>query len=83
MRVGASLKLGTVTATLLLEKLAEYPRQNSVAWWPGELDRLDKTLPTLECFENVELRRKVLIGLNKGEGRNALARNAPTCSRAT
>jgi TnpA family transposase len=74
LRVCASLKLGTVTASLLLEKLAEYPRQNSVAWGLREMGRLEKTLHTLEWFENVELRCQVLIGLNKGEGRNALAR---------
>ncbi len=29
---------------------------------------------TLEWFQSVELRRRVQIGLNKGEARNALAR---------
>lgn len=64
----------TLTASLLLRKLALYPRQNGVAWALREVGRLEKTLFTLEWLQSVELRRRVQLGLNKGEVRNALAR---------
>jgi TnpA family transposase len=32
LRLTASLRLGTVTASLMLRKLASYPRQNGLAW---------------------------------------------------
>ena len=70
----ASLRLGTVTASLMLRKLASYPRQNGLAWALREVGRIEKTLFTLEWFQSVELRRRVQVGLNKGEARNALAR---------
>jgi TnpA family transposase len=74
LRLTASLWLGTVTASLLLRKLASYPRQNGLAWALREVGRLEKTLFTLEWLQSVELRRRVQVGLNKGEARNALAR---------
>ena len=74
LRLTASLRLGTVTASLMLRKLASYPRQNGLAWALREVGRIEKTLFTLEWFQSVELRRRVQIGLNKGEARNALAR---------
>jgi TnpA family transposase len=39
-----------------------------------ELGRIERTLFTLDWMQNTELRRRVQIGLNKGEARNALAR---------
>ena len=39
-----------------------------------ELGRIERTLFTLEWLQNTELRRRVQIGLNKGEAKNALAR---------
>jgi hypothetical protein len=74
LRLTASLRMGTVTASLLLRKLASYPRQNGLAWALREVGRLEKTLFTLEWLQSVELRRRVQVGLNKGEARNALAR---------
>jgi len=69
-----ALRLGTVTASLMLRKLASYPRQNGLAWALREVGRIEKTLFTLEWFQSLELRRRVQVGLNKGEARNALAR---------
>ena len=74
LRLTASLRLGTVTASLMLRKLASYPRQNGWAWALREVGRIEKTLFTLEWFQSVDLRRRVQVGLNKGEARNALAR---------
>jgi TnpA family transposase len=39
-----------------------------------ELGRIERTLFTLGWLQNVELRRRVQSGLNKGEAKNALAR---------
>ena len=39
-----------------------------------ELGRIERTLFTLEWLQNTELRRRVQIGLNKGEAKNAVAR---------
>lgn len=39
-----------------------------------ELGPIERTLFTLDWLQNVELRRRVQVGLNKGESKNALAR---------
>ena len=39
-----------------------------------ELGKLERTLFLLEYIRDVELRRRIHIGLSKGEARNALAR---------
>ena len=49
-------------------------RQNGLAVALRELGRVERTLFTLDWLQNVELRRRVQIGLNKGEAKNALAR---------
>jgi TnpA family transposase len=74
LRSGASTKQGTVTASLILRKLGSYPRQNSLALALRELGRVERILFTLEWLQSPELRRRVQVGLNKGEARNALAR---------
>ncbi|MGO9016192.1 MAG: Tn3 family transposase [Dissulfurispiraceae bacterium] len=74
LRLATSIKQGTVTASLMLRKLGSYPRQNGLAVALRELGRIERTLFTLEWMQNVELRRRVQIGLNKGEAKNALAR---------
>lgn len=74
LRLAPSIRQGTVTASLMLRKLGSYPRQNGLAVALRELGRLERTLFTLDWVQNVELRRRVQIGLNKGEAKNALAR---------
>lgn len=74
MRLATSIKHGTVTASLMLRKLSGYPRQNSLALALRELGRIERTLFILDWLQSLELRRRVQIGLNKGEARNALAR---------
>jgi TnpA family transposase len=74
MRLAASIKQGTVTASLMLRKLGSYPRQNGLAVALRELGRIERTLFILDWLQSVELRRRVHAGLNKGEARNALAR---------
>jgi len=74
LRLAASIKQGTVTASLILRKLANYPRQNSLAVALRELGRLERTLFTLTWLLDPALRQRVTAGLNKGEAKNTLAR---------
>ena len=74
LRVAASIRSGTVTASLIMRQLAAYPRQNGVAAALRELGRLERTLFTLDWIEDPELRRNTGRELNKGESRNSLAR---------
>ena len=74
LRLVASIKQGTVTASLMLRKLGSYPRQSGLAVALRELGRIERTRFALDWMQHVELRRRVQIGLNKGEARNALAR---------
>ena len=74
LRLATSIRQGTVTASLMLRKLGAYPRQNGLALALRELGRLERSLFTLDYLKDVELRRRIHVGLNKGEARNALAR---------
>ncbi len=74
LRLATSIRQGAVTASLVLRKLAAYPRQNGLAWGLREIGRIDRTLFTLDWLQSPELRRRVTIGLNKGEAKNALSR---------
>jgi TnpA family transposase len=66
LRLAAWIKQGTVTASLMLRMLGSYPRQNGLAVALRELGRIERSLFALEWMQNVEMRRHVQIGLNKG-----------------
>lgn len=74
LRLVSSIKSGTVSASLIIKKLASYPRQNKLAWALRELGKIDRTIFILDWILDPQLRRRVQIGLNKGEAKNALAR---------
>ena len=74
LRLATSIKQGSATASLMARKLSSYPRQNGLAVALRELGRIERTLFILDWLQNVDLRRRVQAGLNKGEARNALAR---------
>ena len=74
LRLAASIKAGTVSASAMLRKLAGYPRQNPVARALREIGRVERTLFMLDWFDDPEQRRRTGSILNKGEARNALAR---------
>jgi TnpA family transposase len=74
LRLASSIRLGTVTASLIIRKLASYPRQNRLALAMRELGRIERTLFILDWMQDPALRARVQAGLNKGEARNALAR---------
>jgi TnpA family transposase len=74
LRIAASIRTGTVTASLIMRQLAAHPRQNGVAAALRELGRLERTLFTLDWISDPDLRRFTGQELNKGESRNSLAR---------
>ena len=74
LRIIASIRTGTVTASLIMRQLASHPRQNGLAAALRELGRMERTLFTLDWIDDPELRRTTGQELNKGEARNSLAR---------
>jgi len=74
LRLAASVKMGTVTSSLMLRALGHTRRQGALAAALRELGRIERTLFMLDWFQSEELRRRVQIGLNKGEARHSLAR---------
>jgi TnpA family transposase len=74
LRLGCSIRMGTVTSSLILRKLASYPRQNALALALLEFGRIERTLFTLEWLLDKDLRQRVTAGLNKGELKNSLAK---------
>lgn len=74
LRIIASIRAGTVTASLIMRQLAAHKRQNGVAAALRELGRLERTLFTLDWISDPELRQKTGQALNKGETRNSMSR---------
>ena len=74
LRLTASVRTGTVSASLMLKRLGAYPRQNGLALALREIGRIERTLFALDWLEQPQLRRQATAELNKGESRNALAR---------
>jgi TnpA family transposase len=74
LRLAASIRTGTVTSSLMLRALGRTRLQNALSVALRELGRIERTLFMLDWFQSEELRRRVQIGLNKGEAHNSLAR---------
>jgi len=73
-RVAASIRHGTVSAALIMRKLAAYPRQNQVAQALHEIGQIEKTIHTLELLRDEQMRHRIERGLNKGELVNSAGR---------
>jgi TnpA family transposase len=58
LRVVASIRTGTVTASLIMRQLAAYPQQNGVAAALRELGRLERTLFTLVMWNMAGKRKR-------------------------
>jgi TnpA family transposase len=74
LRVVGSLKLGWVTASLLISKLHAMPKQNTLVKSLQEYGRLIKTNFILRYLSSEEYRRRINQPLNKGEALHALRR---------
>lgn len=73
LRLVSSIKLGTVAAALILNKLSQYPRLNDLARALREFGRLERTFFSLDWIQSMTLRQQVNARLLKGERRNTLA----------
>ncbi|HKX33419.1 MAG TPA: Tn3 family transposase, partial [Blastocatellia bacterium] len=74
LRVAGSLKLGWVTASLLISKLHAMPKHNRLVKSLQEYGRLVKTNFILRYLGSEEFRRQINRQLNKGEALHALRR---------
>ena len=74
LRLAASIRAGTVPPSVVLKKLAAFPRQNSLHRALREMGRLERAIFTCDWLLDPELRRRSNGNLNKGESRHALAR---------
>lgn len=57
-----------------MRRLRAYSRQNRLATVLTELGKLERTSFLLDYFQDKALRRRIIVGLNKGEALHALAR---------
>ena len=72
LRLGATLAAGTVAPSLILRKLAAYPRRNDLAAALREVGRIERTLFMIDWALDPAMQRRAQIGLNKGESHHAL-----------
>ncbi len=74
IRLALSIQHGTVTSSLILRKLGSYPRQNNLALALRELGKIERSIFMLNWIKDPALRRRVHVGLNKGEAKHSLTR---------
>ncbi|MEL6940368.1 MAG: Tn3 family transposase [Cyanobacteria bacterium J06598_1] len=74
LRVAGSLKLGKVSALEIMRVLQKGGKPSTLGKAIGELGRVAKTLYLLNYIDDEAYRRRILIQLNRGEGRHSLAR---------
>jgi Tn3 transposase DDE domain len=74
-RLAALLKDGLVRPSLVVSKLQAMQRQNPLQQAIQELGRIGKTGHILHYVDDPPFRRRVLVGLNKGESLHSLARD--------
>ncbi len=74
LRLAGSLRLGTVQAAGLIRTLQTKDRPTRLARALEELGRLVKTLYLLRFIDDEGYRRRILVQLNRHEGRHQLAR---------
>lgn len=72
LRAAASIRHGTTSASLLMRKLAAYPNQNQLAKALAEMGKIERTIFLLQWLQDPPMRRRTMIGLNKGEHVNAV-----------
>jgi len=72
--LAGSIRHGATPASVLMRKLAAYPRQNQVAQTLAEVGKVEQTLHLIEWFRDATYRRRVEVRLDRHEGANALGR---------
>ena len=74
LRLAGSLKLGKVKATAVMRTLQRAGSLSGLGRAVAELGRVEKTRYLLAYVHDEAYRRRILVQLNRGEGRHALAR---------
>ena len=74
MRIAGSLKLGAIGAAELIRSLLKSDRPSSLTKAIADLGRIPKTVHLLTYLDDESYRRRILVQLNRGEGRHAVAR---------
>lgn len=74
LRLAGSLKLGKVKATAVMRTLQRGGSLSGLGRAVAELGRVEKTLYLLAYVQDEAYRRRILVQLNRGEGRHAVAR---------
>ena len=80
-RLSASIRHGSVSASLMMRKLASYPQQNQLALAFREVGKLERTIFVLNYLLDQSLQRRNLRGLNKGEAIWSAARAVSNVGR--
>lgn len=74
LRLAGSLKLGKVKATAVMRTLQRAGALSGPGRAVAEVGRVEKTLYLLAYVQDEAYRRRILVQLNRGEGRHAVAR---------
>jgi TnpA family transposase len=74
LRVAGSLKLSTITAPELVRSLLKGDRPSGLTKAIADLGRIPKTIHLLRYLDDESYRRRILVQLNRGEGRHVVAR---------
>jgi TnpA family transposase len=74
LRVAGSLKLGALSASEFMRTIQSGSRTSTLVRAIAELGRIAKTLFLLAYVDDEAYRRRILVQLNRGEGRHRLAR---------
>jgi TnpA family transposase len=74
LRIGGSLKMGTIRASELIRSLLKSDRPSSLSRAIADLGRILKTIYMLNYIDDEAYRRRILTQLNRGEGRQGVAR---------
>ena len=74
LRLAGSLKLGKVKATAVMRTLQRAGSLSGLGRAVAEFGRVEKTLYLLAYVQDKACWRRILVQLNRGEGRHALAR---------
>jgi TnpA family transposase len=83
LRVAATMAAGSLRPSQILRKLAAYPRQNELAAALREVCRIERSLFMIDWTTDPGMRRRVQVGLNKGEAHHALKRAITFTSAAS
>jgi TnpA family transposase len=73
-RLASSIRHGVTPASVLMRKLASYPRQNQLAQALAEVGKIEQTIHLLESYRSEAMRRRIERRLDRHESTNALGR---------